>query len=110
MLTQGGRDRAAAREAFWRRLPEAVVGRRTKGSLGGYYARTVAGSLGFLRPFLLDGRLAQMRLIDVARLDPLLTRAQLAVRGDYPSILFAAMVEAWVRSWEQRVSSLRARN
>lgn len=108
VLTRGGRDRALARQAFAHRLPEAIVQRRTKGSLGGYYARAVAASLSFLRPFLLDGRLAEMRLIDVARLEPLLSREQLAVRGDYPSIMFVAMIEAWVRSWEQRISSLRA--
>jgi asparagine synthase (glutamine-hydrolysing) len=108
VLTKGGRDRALAREAFERRLPQAVVGRRTKGSLGGYYARTVARSLDFLRPFLLEGRLADMKLIDVSRLEPLLTREQLAVRGDYPTILYAAMVEAWIRRWELQISSLRA--
>lgn len=110
MLTRGGRDRALAREAFARRLPSVITSRRTKGSLGGYYARTVAESLSFLRPFLLEGRLSQLGLIDVARLDPLLTREQLAVRGDYPSILFTAVVEAWVRRWEGRISSLNGKS
>lgn len=109
LLTQGGRDRALARQAFAHRLPAAVVDRRTKGSLGGYYARTVGDSLAFLRPFLLDGRLAQLKLIDTDRLAMLLTREQLAVRGDYPTILYTAMVEAWVRRWEERSASSRRR-
>ena len=110
VLTSGGRDRGLARQAFSHRLPDAIAGRRTKGSLGGYYARTVAGSLAFLRPFLLEGRLAQMNMINVARLEALLTREQLIIRGDYPSILFTALVESWVREWESRISSLHGRS
>ena len=110
VLTSGGRDRGLARHAFSHRLPDAIAGRRTKGSLGGYYARTVAGSLAFLRPFLLEGRLAQMNMINVARLEALLTREQLIIRGDYPSILFTALVESWVREWESRISSLHGRS
>ena len=110
VLTCGGRDRGLVRRAFSHRLPAAIASRRTKGSLGGYYARTVAGSLAFLRPFLLEGRLSQMKLIDVAHLEPLLTREQLIIRGDYPSILFTALVEAWVREWERRISSLNGRS
>jgi asparagine synthase (glutamine-hydrolysing) len=105
-LVAGGRDRALARRAFADRLPAEIAQRRTKGSLGGYYARMAAASLGFLRPFLLEGRLVQQGLVLADRLDPLLSEEQLTLRGDYPSILFAAVIEAWVRGWEANARRL----
>ncbi|WP_421932373.1 asparagine synthase-related protein [Phenylobacterium sp.] len=105
VLTQLQRDRALARQAFSRRLPDAVVQRRSKGDMTGHYGRWVAASLPFLRSFLLEGRLAAQGIIDRERLEALLTAEQLAWGADYVSILFAAVLEAWAQRWEARIRS-----
>ncbi len=103
LLTQLRRDRALARQAFSRRLPDAVVHRRSKGDMTGHYGRWVGASLPFLRPFLLEGRLTEQRIIDRETLETLLTAEQLAWGADYVSILFAAVLEAWAQGWEATV-------
>jgi len=99
-LTVGGRDRGLARAAFAERLPASIRERRAKGELTAYYGRMVAASLGFLRPYLLEGRLAGAGLLDQERFEVMLTREQLIWRGDYVAIITAATIEAWVRHWE----------
>lgn len=99
-LTAGGRDRALARNAFAERLPEAVRERRGKGELTGYYARMIADGLPFLRPYLLEGRLAGEGLIDRTRFEEMLRPEHLLWRGEGHVITAAATVEAWVRHWE----------
>lgn len=103
VLTQLRRDRALARQAFSRRLPDAVVERRSKGDMTGHYGRWVAASLPFLRPFLMEGRLAAQGIVDREKLETLLTAEQLAWGADYVSILFAAVFEAWVQEWEATI-------
>lgn len=73
-LTLGRRDRALAREAFRDRLPAALVERRSKGEMTAFYGRLIADGLEVLRPWLLEGRLAAMGLIDLAGADAALTR------------------------------------
>lgn len=102
-LTQGRRDRALAREAFADRLPAALVARRTKGEMTAFYGRLIADALDLLRPWLLEGRLAAMGLIDRDRADAALTRESLAWRGGYVDIITTAAIEAWVRAWERRL-------
>lgn len=103
LLTQLQRDRALARQAFSRRLPDAVVQRRSKGDMTGHYGRWVGASLPFLRPFLMEGRLVAQGIIDREQLETLLTAEQLAWGADYVSILFAAVLEAWVQEWEATI-------
>jgi asparagine synthase (glutamine-hydrolysing) len=98
-------DRPFARAAFAERLPTEVLHRRSKGALGAYFARTVALSLPTLRPYLLDGCLADAGVLDRARLDRALDPAQLLWGGPVapPDVLIAAAVEAWVRYWQTQV-------
>lgn len=109
-LTVGGRDRGLARDAFAERLPASVRERRAKGELTAYYGRMVAASLAFLRPYLLDGRLAGEGLLDRERFEIMLTREQLIWRGDYVAIITAATIEAWVRQWEALAARRTARS
>lgn len=102
-LTLGRRDRALARQAFADRLPEALVARRTKGEMTAFYGRLIADALDLLRPWLLEGRLADMGLIDRERAGAALTRESLAWRGGYVDIITTAAIEAWVRAWERRL-------
>jgi asparagine synthase (glutamine-hydrolysing) len=107
-LTRARRDRAPARQAFTARLPEEVIARRGKGDLTSYYGRLVAASLGFLRPHLLDGCLAREGLIARPVLDAMLDPQRLIHEDHYAELLSAAIIEAWVRTWEARVAGLEA--
>lgn len=102
-LTLGRRDRALARHAFADRLPAPLVARRTKGEMTAFYGHLIADSLDLLRPWLLEGRLAAMGLIDAARADAALSREALAWRGGYVDIMTTAAIEGWVRTWERRL-------
>jgi len=103
-LTQGQRDRALARAAFRDRLPRSIAERRSKGELTAYYGRRLARSLGVVRPWLLEGRLAAAGLVDRPKLDGLLREDSLIWRGGVGEIMIAAAMESWVRTWEARLA------
>ena len=102
-LTQGGRDRVVAREAYRGRLPDLVIDRRSKGDLTAHYGRVIAASLGFLRPLLLEGCLVEAGLLDRRKLEATLTPEQLMLTRANSEILVAAVIESWVRWWQTRV-------
>ena len=102
-LTAGRRDRALARAAFADRLPPEILERRSKGEMTAFYGRMIGRSLYVLRPWLLEGRLADKGVIDRATVEALLTRESLAWRGGYVEIMTAAAFEGWVRAWEARL-------
>lgn len=106
-LTLGRRDRGLARHAFSDRLPSPITTRRSKGEMTAFYGRMIADGLDDLRPWLLDGRLADHGLIDRAAADTLLTRESLAWRGGYVDVMFTAAIEGWVRAWERRLTWAR---
>ncbi len=102
-LVLGCRDRGLARFAFRDRLPAVIVERRTKGEMSAVYGRMVADNLDFLRPWLLEGRLAAAGLIDRAAAETMLSRDNLIWRGTYGEIMTTAAVEGWVRNWQRRL-------
>jgi asparagine synthase (glutamine-hydrolysing) len=102
-LVEGGRDRGLARRAFRDRLPALLVDRRSKGDLTAYYGRLVAASLGYLRPLLLEGCLAEAGVLDRVFLEAALTPERLILARDSGDILVAAVIETWVRYWQTRV-------
>jgi len=103
-LTLGRRDRGLAREAFRDRLPSALLERRSKGEMTAFYGHMIADGLDVLRPWLLEGRLADMGLIDRPATEALLTRESLAWRGGYVDVMVTAAIEGWVRAWARRLS------
>lgn len=103
LLTQARRDRALARDAFTGLVPNMITERRWKGDLTAYFGRMIADSLDLLRPFLLEGRLADLGILDRDVLDSALRPESLAWRGGYGEIMTAAVTESWVRSWEARL-------
>lgn len=102
----GGRDRAVARAAFADRVPASITERRSKGALTSLYSRRTAASLEVLRPFLMDGVLAEWGVLDRRALDLALQPDQLIRRADGARVMGAAMVEAWVRHWQGRAPDL----
>ena len=99
VLTLGGHDRLLARLAFAERLPPALVERRSKAELGGYYGRVLAANLDRLRPHLLEGRLANQGLIDREQVEAALRIERLIWQGAYAELLLLALVESWVSAW-----------
>lgn len=106
-LTIGGRDRGLARRAFADRLPSEIIDRRSKGDMTRIYGRMILDSLPVLRPWLIEGRLAALGVIDRAAAERELTREALVWRGRYSTIIVAAAFESWVRAWEDRLSPAR---
>ena len=99
-LARGGRGRGLARDAFASQIPASVRERRSKGVLTPYYGRMILRSLAALRPFLLDGRLAQERVVDGAFVEAMLDPDRLIHQGDYPRLFETVAREAYVRHWE----------
>ncbi len=97
LWVEGGQNRAAARAAFRGRLPDAILDRRTKGGMEAFCARTFEANRDRLRPFLLDGLLAQAGLLDRASIDAYLTRPFTNRDSQFYSILPIADMEAWAR-------------
>lgn len=106
VLARGGRDRGLAREAFADILPPEIVARRSKGSLTSLFSRRVAASLDVLRPFLLDGVLANAGVLDRAAMEVALDADRLIWRSDGLALVRAVAIEAWVRHWQTRVPDL----
>ncbi|ODT85797.1 MAG: hypothetical protein ABS78_19140 [Phenylobacterium sp. SCN 70-31] len=100
-------DRAFARSVFADRLPECVLNRRAKGIVTVYFARLIANSLGWLRPYLLDGCLAEAGVLDRVRLELALSPEHLIWAAKPSDILWAVSTEAWVRHWQTRVPDSR---
>lgn len=103
LLAGAAYDRAFARSAFADRLPPEVRDRRGKGNLAGYFSRLVAASLPTLRPYLIEGCLAEARVLDRDRLNAALDPAQLLYGTRGNELLILCAVEAWVRYWQTRM-------
>jgi asparagine synthase (glutamine-hydrolysing) len=103
LLTWGGRDRGLVRRAFRDRLPPLILERRSKGDMTEIYGRGVLRDLPVLRPWLLDGRLAALGLIDRVACEAALSRESLIWKGGYGAIIVTAAFEGWLRAWERRL-------
>jgi asparagine synthase (glutamine-hydrolysing) len=103
LLAVGDLDRPLARRAFAARLPAVIRERRGKGDVTAFFARSLAGSLDVLTPFLMEGRLAARGLIDRERLAPLLDPHVMIWRDVIGQIMRVVFVEAWARTWEDRL-------
>lgn len=102
-LTQGRRDRAMARAAFADRLPPTLLERRGKGALSYFFGQTLAKSAAFLRTRLLEGALAEARLVDRERLEQALDPEFLMQSNCYGEIIRLLIVERWMRGWNERL-------
>lgn len=96
---QGGRDRALARHAFAPLLPSVITGRRTKGSLQGYFHRRFRPMKPGITELLLEGRLAAAGLIDRRTIEQALTSGD--GPGDETAMRLSeiATLERWLSDW-----------
>jgi asparagine synthase (glutamine-hydrolysing) len=97
VLTQGGRARGLARQAFLGDLPPEIVRRRSKGGLQEILHAILARNLGFVRELLLDGELARNGLIDRRRTELALSSHPGAGSVRPGEIHMFVAVEAWLR-------------
>jgi asparagine synthase (glutamine-hydrolysing) len=107
LLTLGARERGLARLAFADRLPPEIRERRSKGDLSAFYGQLVRASLPALRALLLDGRLVEHGVLDRRRLEADLDDSRLLWSEGTNQPLLAAVLEAWARHWQGRISYRR---
>jgi len=107
ILAGGEQDRAFTRGLFQGQLPQAVFRRQAKGDLSVYFAKSVSLSLPAWRPYLLEGELARLGLIDVDRLDAAMTPETMIWRDGSAEILSLMVLETWTRHWQGRIADGR---
>lgn len=103
--TEGGVDRAVARHAFASSLPAKIIGRGGKGSPEGFVARLIEARRCEIEERLLEGRLAQHRLIDRGTLETTLRNRPKIGATDCARLMSLLDTEAWGNHWSSGVSS-----
>lgn len=103
--TEGGVDRAVARRAFASSLPAKIIGRGGKGSPEGFVARLIEVRSREIEERLLEGMLAQHRLIDRAALEATLRNRPKIGATDCARLMSLLDTEAWAGHWSSGVSS-----
>ncbi|MEG3146198.1 asparagine synthase-related protein [Sphingomonas sp. RT2P30] len=99
-----GRNRAVARAAFADALPAAVIARRSKGGFDSFGAELIRQNRKLMRDMLLDGALADQRLIDTAAVRQALERP-LPDGEAIVELLALIDQEAWISAWMARRAS-----
>lgn len=106
LLVHGGRTRGLARIAFRDRLPLAIRRRDSKGSTSTFLATVLRHQGSFLSALLLDGVLAERRLIDRSKVEALFCRGQPVRQAQFHALLACIAAELWLqacaRNWRQR--------
>jgi asparagine synthase (glutamine-hydrolysing) len=100
----GGLNRAIARRAFERDLPELIVRRVSKGTPDTFAAEIYERYRVALRERLLGGVLAAERLLDIATVERAFVQSGSLAPANYRRLLRLADVEVWARTWIGRAS------
>jgi asparagine synthase (glutamine-hydrolysing) len=99
VLSHGGTDRTIARAAFRDALPFEIVQRSSKGAVNRYFYEAVYGNHQHIRPFLLDGLLADQGLLDRSELKRALDDPTTVAHGwSLTPIMTATICEMWLRT------------
>ncbi|MBS0503514.1 MAG: asparagine synthetase B family protein [Proteobacteria bacterium] len=93
-----GRDRAAARAAFERDLPDAIVRRRSKGTPAAFVAQVFETNRVVIRDMLLGGWLAEQRLINALAVERALAREGPPRDLGFGPLMSLVDAEAWARA------------
>ena len=102
----GGIDRAVARNAFSAVLPASIARRQGKGGPEGFVAQFIERYRLQIAERLLDGALADQRLLNRLHLEKILLSDQKLSPVDRPRIMTLLDTEAWVNHWSARGSIL----
>jgi asparagine synthase (glutamine-hydrolysing) len=99
VLIRGGVNRALVRNAFSDELPPEIAARISKGSTTNYLNRLLVENAGFVREYLLDGKLISERILNKQKVEDQLSE-QALIRGSRLFDIFTAVrVETWLRTW-----------
>lgn len=102
LLTQGGRGRALARQAFADDIPSQIATRRSKGGMEEHLTEVLQRNLPFARKLLLDGQLVQRGLLDRARVEEALSGRPSSEQAHVGEIHGGLAVEAWLQRWSSQ--------
>lgn len=97
VLTTGGWDRAIARRAFQRDLPNEIATRRGKGIPDEYVKIVLERNLDFVREMLLEGQLVRQRFIDRTKLEAVLSGDPTRTESGGTEIYDYLNAEAWLQ-------------
>jgi len=98
-LLQGGRDRALERAAFRDCVPEAIIRRENKGTVGLTIMSKIRECLPFLRELVLDGVLVKERIIERSAVEPYLAGNRPTNHHVLWPFLSCIAAEVWARKW-----------
>jgi len=101
VLTQGGRGRALARNAFAAQLPGQIINRRSKGGMEEHIKAVLRGNADFVRSLLLEGALCRRGLLDRPKLEALLSGRLTSLEYSPSQIHGLVAIEAWLTHWAQ---------
>jgi asparagine synthase (glutamine-hydrolysing) len=97
--TRGGAERALAREAFARELPDVILARTGKGNGDSWTRDIIQRNSRFLREYLLDGILIREHILDRQRLEGVLSSDVSGSRVFVADVITQLYIEAWLRRW-----------
>jgi len=97
LLTNGGRGRALARQAFVSELPREIATRQSKGGMEEHVLTILQRNLPMVRGLLLDGHLVRHGLIDRNKTEAALAGRLSASKGHVGEIHSYVAIEAWLR-------------
>jgi asparagine synthase (glutamine-hydrolysing) len=98
-LLRGGIDRALERAAFRDCVPLSIIRRENKGTIATAFMSKIRESLPFIRDLLLDGVLAQERIIERSSLEPYLAANRPMNHRVLWPFLSCIAAEVWARKW-----------
>jgi len=96
---EGGRDRALARRAFSRILPNRIFERRSKGGPDGFANQIITLHRAEILERLTSGHLARQKIIDCDEIVSALSNDQPTMGADQARLLSLIDTEAWVSHW-----------
>lgn len=99
LLSNGGRGRALARQAFAADLPAEIARRRSKGGMEEHVKAILMNNLGFARSALLDGALVGKGILDRSKLEEVLSGRPTAIASHTGEIHTYLGIEAWLSRW-----------
>jgi asparagine synthase (glutamine-hydrolysing) len=99
VLLRGGDDRALERAAFRDCVPEQIIRRENKATVGQGMMSKVRESMPFLRELLLDGVLVAARVLDRNALMPYLMSNRPLVERAVRPFFSCLAAEIWARKW-----------
>ena len=97
-----GNNRAVARAAFARQLPDTILGRRTKGGFDGFVQDLMEHNRGVAREMLLEGQLAREGWLDMDAIARCFARPGQIPPDSARRLLRLVAIEAWLDSARAR--------